>query len=159
LKKLDALADEADHAMTTAILDRNIASKAKGNFTSNLTYTQPSKNKQSGKKQNGVNKDSVFRQSNPSPINSLQPATRSKQKHPGSKKHVHWTKLKFCKYCNDGWVTLTQHKKSHTCRRNAAEGQLYTQCLRCCNEKDMCIGHPDGVACPAAKKNAEGDSQ
>jgi hypothetical protein len=105
LKKLDAIADQAEVTSTTWLLERQIAHKAKagGKLASNIGFTKAAGG--SVKKATGRGgATNMFPQPNKSAIASMPLAKRTEQSHPGNGKHVPWQNKKFCPYCNDGFV-------------------------------------------------------
>jgi len=96
--------EKGDALMTQGILDKNIASKCDNRkIQSNITFT-----KKAAKGKSKATKDAkkVFPLHNPSAISSLPPQTRIAKARiiprPGNAAHLHWTKLKFCQFCNYG---------------------------------------------------------
>jgi hypothetical protein len=98
--------EKGDVLVTQSIQDKHIASKRDNKkYQSNIVFTKP---KGAGKWKSKGTKDAkmVFPLHNPSAISSLPPKqciAKAKQRSPpGSAAHLHWTKLKFCQYCNYG---------------------------------------------------------
>jgi hypothetical protein len=109
LKKLDAIADQAEETSTLCVLDKQIAHKSQvgaRKLQSNIAFTVGGNKKKRGAPPSGggAAAKAMFRDSNQSPITSLVPAKRPTQSHPGNARHVPWQKKKFCEYCNTGVV-------------------------------------------------------
>lgn len=108
LRKLNAIADEAEHVMTTCVLDQQIARKVKaGNkFQSNIVHTKAKAGvKKKGNATNGQTNPQMFPSSNKSPLTSIAVPLRRTQAHPGKGSHIPWQQKKFCKYCNEGFAS------------------------------------------------------
>jgi hypothetical protein len=110
LKKLDAIADQAEETSMMCLLERQIAHKAKAGakkIQSNIVFTAGggvNKKKRGAPSSGGGAAKTMFPGANKSPIASLLPAQRPTQTHPGHGRHVPWQKKKFCEFCNTGVV-------------------------------------------------------
>jgi hypothetical protein len=110
LKKLDAIADQAEETSTMWLLERQIAHKTKvgeKKIQSNIVFTVGGgvNKKKKGAPPNGEGASKpMFPGTNQSPIASLVPAKRPTQTRPGNNRHVPWQKKKFCEFCNTGVV-------------------------------------------------------
>ncbi len=113
--------EESDVTMTAALQDKMIASKATGSkFVSAIEHTKGGKggggsakkrSSSSSKRDDDASSSSappansaplMFAPSNKSPLSSLPPVKRQKQKHPGNNEHIHWAQLTLCEFCNHG---------------------------------------------------------
>ena len=106
MEKLFLHVEKGDVLMTQGIQNKQIARKCDNKrIESSITFTKPKKD---GKGKNKASKDAkdVFPLHNSSALSSLKPGTGiakgKKTIHPGNAKHLHWTKLKFCQFCNYG---------------------------------------------------------
>jgi hypothetical protein len=98
--------------VTQSIQDKHIATKRDNKkYQSNIMFTKAAQKKKErptvDRKSKGTqDAKKVYKLHNPSPISSrsLHPsiAKAKKRLHPGNSAHIHWTKLKFCQYCNYG---------------------------------------------------------
>ena len=111
--------EKGDVLMTQGNLDKKIASKCDNKtFQSNITFTKP-KVAAKGKSKATTDVKKVFSLHNPSALSSLPPKTRvakaKKVMHPGNAAHLHWTKLKFCQFCNYGVTSKRARARMCVC--------------------------------------------
>jgi hypothetical protein len=103
--------EEGDVKMTASLQDKMIAYKGQSGrkLISNIEHTKVGKGRK-GKRprqddEGGVASATLtpmFPQRNKSPLDSMQPAKRTKQRHPGNSKHIAWSNLHLCQFCNHG---------------------------------------------------------
>jgi hypothetical protein len=104
--------EESDVKMTATLQDKMIAYKATGKkLTSSIEFTKGSSGGKSRVKRDrdasaegdaASSQALIFRTSNASPIGSIQPCKRQRQRHPGNNDHIHWANLTLCEFCNHG---------------------------------------------------------
>ena len=159
LSQLQTHVEKGHQLMTSLIQDRQIAHKGRnGRHTSTIEYTKGKFGKGQGKGDE-VEKGTVFKPHNMSPMTStiVNPtiAKRAKQSHPGTSKHLNWRELTFCQYCNYGVKKLDQHQKTGACTTTQSKQTTrYVQCMDCSAAAQQCIGHAVGSACPRLSQSS-----